>query len=60
MIEGINHITLSVRALEESLPFYTEVLGCKLEAKWNPYTFWPQMVINLKFILQISRKGWNI
>ncbi|MGZ6442240.1 MAG: VOC family protein [Pseudobdellovibrionaceae bacterium] len=29
MIEGINHITLSVRSLEESFKFYIEVLGFK-------------------------------
>lgn len=35
MVSGINHITLSVRDLDKSLPFYVEILGCKLTAKWN-------------------------
>ncbi len=28
MITGVNHITLSVRDLEQSLAFYVDVLGC--------------------------------
>ncbi|WP_375498699.1 VOC family protein [uncultured Nostoc sp.] len=34
MITGINHITLSVRDLEESINFYTNVLDFRLLAKW--------------------------
>lgn len=34
MISGINHITLSVRDLKETLAFYTDVLGFKLIARW--------------------------
>ena len=34
MITGINHITLSVRDLEESFRFYTQVLDCRPVAKW--------------------------
>ncbi|MEO1148586.1 MAG: fosfomycin resistance glutathione transferase, partial [Cyanobacteria bacterium J06638_22] len=34
MITGINHITLSVKDLEASYAFYTEVLGCRPVAKW--------------------------
>ena len=34
MITGINHITLSVKDLEASYAFYTEVLGCSPVAKW--------------------------
>lgn len=33
VITGINHITLSVRNLEQSFSFYTEVLGLKPIAK---------------------------
>ncbi|QMS86427.1 VOC family protein (plasmid) [Nostoc edaphicum CCNP1411] len=35
MITGVNHITLSVRDLEKSLTFYTNVLGFRLLAKWT-------------------------
>ncbi|MEM7118284.1 MAG: VOC family protein [Chloroflexota bacterium] len=34
MIFGINHITFSVRDIEESFAFYTQLLGCELVAKW--------------------------
>jgi catechol 2,3-dioxygenase-like lactoylglutathione lyase family enzyme len=34
MITGINHITLSVRDLEKSINFYTNVLDFRLLAKW--------------------------
>ena len=34
MIQGINHITLSVRDIERSFHFYTAVLGMKPLAKW--------------------------
>lgn len=35
MITGINHLTLSVHNLEESIIFYRDLLGCKIYAKWN-------------------------
>ncbi|MHC5775340.1 VOC family protein [Nostoc sp.] len=35
MITGVNHITLSVRNLEESIAFYTNVLDFRLLAKWT-------------------------
>lgn len=35
MITGINHVTLSVHNLNESMEFYQEVLGFKLTAKWD-------------------------
>jgi len=35
MITGVNHITLSVRDLDKSFKFYTEVLSCKPVAKWK-------------------------
>ena len=34
MITGINHITLSVKDLEASYNFYTQILGCRAVAKW--------------------------
>ncbi len=34
MINGVNHITFSVRDLEKSFDFYTQVLGFKPVAKW--------------------------
>ncbi len=34
MISGVNHITLSVRNVEESFAFYTQVLGCRPVARW--------------------------
>jgi pyridoxamine 5'-phosphate oxidase len=34
MITGINHVTLAVRDLERSFPFYTRVLGLRPLAKW--------------------------
>lgn len=35
MIRGVNHITLSVRDVEESLNFYTQVLGFRPIARWG-------------------------
>jgi catechol 2,3-dioxygenase-like lactoylglutathione lyase family enzyme len=35
MITGVNHITLSVHNLKESVEFYQEVLGFKLAAIWD-------------------------
>lgn len=35
MLEGLNHITLSVSDLDTSLTFYREVLGCKGHVKWQ-------------------------
>ncbi|MUL35300.1 VOC family protein [Gloeocapsopsis dulcis] len=35
MITGINHITLTVKNLEESFRFYQEVLGFRPIAKWK-------------------------
>lgn len=34
MITGVNHITFSIRNLEESFAFYTHVLACRPVAKW--------------------------
>ncbi len=34
MITGVNHITFSVKNLDESLAFYHDILGFKLLAKW--------------------------
>lgn len=35
MITGINHITLSVKDLETSFAFYSQVLGFQAMAKWS-------------------------
>lgn len=35
MLTGINHITLSVKDLEESFNFYVNILGFKPIAKWE-------------------------
>ncbi len=35
MITGVNHLTFSVRDLEESVGFYTGVLDFRLVARWN-------------------------
>ena len=35
MLTGLNHLTLSTRDVAESVRFYTEVLGCKLLARWS-------------------------
>ncbi len=35
MIRGINHVTLVVSDLENSIPFYRDLLGCKLRARWT-------------------------
>jgi len=35
MITGINHITLAVKNLEESLGFYQDILGFQPIAKWK-------------------------
>lgn len=34
MISGINHITLSIRDVAESLHFYVDILGCRPLARW--------------------------
>jgi catechol 2,3-dioxygenase-like lactoylglutathione lyase family enzyme len=34
VITGINHLTLSVREVEESFAFYTQMLGFRPLAKW--------------------------
>ncbi len=34
MIQGVNHITLSVRDIEQSFHFYATILGMKPLAKW--------------------------
>ena len=34
MVKGLNHITLAVRDVEESCRFYTDVLRCRLIARW--------------------------
>ena len=34
MLRGVNHVTLVVSDLETSLPFYRDLLGCKLRARW--------------------------
>lgn len=35
MITGINHLTLSVRDIDESFDFYSRVLGFKPAARWS-------------------------
>ena len=35
MITGVNHLTFSVRDLEESVSFYTGVLGFRPVARWS-------------------------
>lgn len=35
VLKGLNHITLSVRALRRSLTYYTELLGFALRARWD-------------------------
>jgi catechol 2,3-dioxygenase-like lactoylglutathione lyase family enzyme len=34
MISGVNHITLSIKNVEESFAFYTQVLGLRPVARW--------------------------
>ena len=34
MVEGLNHITLAVRDVEDSCLFYADVLRCRLIARW--------------------------
>ena len=34
-VAGLNHITLAVADVPQSLAFYRDVLGCKLRAVWN-------------------------
>lgn len=35
MLTGFNHLTLSCRNLEKSIPFYRDLLGLKLNAVWD-------------------------
>ena len=52
MIEGINHITFSVRDLGRSLAFYTGVLGCSLRKRWvsgaylEAGTLWVALIVD--------------
>jgi catechol 2,3-dioxygenase-like lactoylglutathione lyase family enzyme len=41
MITGINHLTFSIRDLDNSLAFYTEILGFRTLARW-PRGAWLQ------------------
>lgn len=34
MLNGLNHITLSVRDLTQSIEFYRDILGMNLKAEW--------------------------
>jgi glutathione S-transferase fosA5 len=35
MLQGLNHLTLSVSCLQTSFNFYTQTLGCKPLARWK-------------------------
>jgi glutathione S-transferase fosA5 len=35
MLQGLNHITLSVSCLETSFNFYTQILSCQPLARWK-------------------------
>ena len=35
MLTTLNHLTLAVTDLPRSLDFYTQVLGCRLHARWD-------------------------
>ncbi len=35
MLQGLNHLTVSVSCLETSFNFYTQILGCKALARWK-------------------------
>nr|WP_240386615.1 fosfomycin resistance glutathione transferase [Asaia bogorensis] len=35
LIRGINHVTLCVRDLDRSIPFYRDLLGCALRERWE-------------------------
>ena len=35
MLTALNHLTLAVTDLPRSLDFYTQVLGCRLHARWD-------------------------
>lgn len=35
MLSGLNHLTLSVRSLDRSIPFYKDTLGFRLAARWR-------------------------
>ena len=35
MIRGVNHVTLSIADLDRSLAFYSNVLGCRVAARWD-------------------------
>ena len=39
MITGINHVTLSIKDVQESFDFYVNVLGFKPVAKWSTGTY---------------------
>lgn len=39
MLNGLNHITLAVSDIEQSIAFYTEVLGFKGHVKWDKGTY---------------------
>ena len=35
MVTGINHLTLAVRDIDQSIDFYVNLLNCRTEARWN-------------------------
>lgn len=35
MLSGLNHLTLAVQSLDRSVPFYNDLLGFHLAARWN-------------------------
>lgn len=49
MITGMNHITLSVRSLDESFSFYKDVLGFSPKIKWEKGAYF--QVGNLWFVI---------
>lgn len=39
MIEGFNHLTLSVEDLDRSVAFYRDLLGMRLTARWRQHPY---------------------
>lgn len=35
MLSGLNHLTFAVQSLDLSVPFYKDLLGFRLKARWN-------------------------
>jgi catechol 2,3-dioxygenase-like lactoylglutathione lyase family enzyme len=63
VIKGINHITLSVKDVDQSFEFYTQILGFKPVAKWPKGAYLTHIAFtiseqNFKVMSERIKKSW--